>query len=233
MQEIADPSPTESKKSTPIEERLLLLLAVLSMAFAGLRLALRESVDLTVLAFLAFAFVVLVSGRLREFVAGKEGIIIKMDAKLDAQEKLLKAVAAGEVGGKLPVDEAPPVVGHVASTPLNPEDPEKGRWGGKAEMAGRRLIGEVTRIKGSDEFFDVTLRVVSTDVARPLTGVVRFHLHPSFKRSVVDVPVENGEARLELQAWGAFTVGAVCDGTTTLELDLAEDPKNPEKFRSR
>lgn len=229
MHQLADSSPTEGQKSTPIEERLLLLLAVLSMVFAGLRLALRESVDLTVLAFLAFAFVVLVSGRLREFVAGKDGLTIK----LDAQEKLLKAVAAGEVGGKLPADEAPPVLGHAASTPRNPEDPEKGRWGGKAEMAGRRLIGEVTRIKGSDEFFDVTLRVVSTDVARPLTGMVRFHLHPSFKRSVVDVPVENGEARLELQAWGAFTVGAVCDGGATLELDLAEDPKNPKKFRSR
>lgn len=67
----------------------------------------------------------------------------------------------------------------------------------------------------------VEITVKSTDPARPLTGTVVFYLHPTYAPPTCDVPVVNGEATLKLQAWGAFTLGAVADaGSTRLELDL-------------
>jgi hypothetical protein len=43
-----------------------------------------------------------------------------------------------------------------------------------------------------------------------------------------------GVAELSIDAWGAFTVGAVADGgLTRLELDLAEHPDFPAEFRAR
>jgi hypothetical protein len=66
----------------------------------------------------------------------------------------------------------------------------------------------------------------------PLRGITRFHLHPTFIPSVVPVVAEEGIARLERLAYGAFTVGAeVDDGATQLELDLAEDSNAPQEFR--
>ena len=44
----------------------------------------------------------------------------------------------------------------------------------------------------------------------------------------------NGIATLQLIAYGAFTVGAECDGgTTKLELNLAELPDAPQLFKER
>jgi hypothetical protein len=63
---------------------------------------------------------------------------------------------------------------------------------------------------------------------------VDFYLHPIFAKHRETVLPKNGMARLELIVWGSFTVGAVTDdGTTNLELDLAELPGVPEAFRER
>lgn len=46
--------------------------------------------------------------------------------------------------------------------------------------------------------------------------------------------VTNGVARLDLQGWGAFTVGATTDtGRVQLELDLSQDASIPQRFRDR
>jgi hypothetical protein len=69
----------------------------------------------------------------------------------------------------------------------------------------------------------------------PLRGAVRFYLHDTFlnDRPVVSVSPA-GVAELSIDAWGAFTVGAVADGgLTRLELDLAEHPDFPADFRPR
>jgi hypothetical protein len=69
---------------------------------------------------------------------------------------------------------------------------------------------------------------------KPLTGVVTFHLHPTFKKTVAPVLAKENKAELELVAWGAFTVGVSCDdGGTELELDLATIPDAPATFRTR
>ena len=117
-------------------------------------------------------------------------------------------------------------------SPVSPDDPQHGQWGGRETNNGRRLSAAVEPV--TDDWFSVTLSVESSSEATPLEGTVTFHLHPTFPRDVVPVVVENGRAVLKLSAWGAFTVGAVADnGRTLLELDLSQDTRFPEVFRRR
>lgn len=112
-------------------------------------------------------------------------------------------------------------------------DPQKGQWGGHAARNGRELSATIRpHEEDGEDWYQIALLVRSTDSTAPLTGTVRFHLHPTFATPVeVDVD-EHGEAHLELLAWGSFTVGAEADeGRTKLELDLAEIPDAPEQFK--
>lgn len=120
----------------------------------------------------------------------------------------------------------------------DPADPQKGKWGGKSvdEITRRKLSAEVKTIPNENYFRRVLLRVESTDAANfPLTETVKFHLHPTFARPVIEVRPENNVAEVSLVAYGAFTVGAETDGgKTRLELDLAELGKNSgDPFFSR
>jgi hypothetical protein len=114
---------------------------------------------------------------------------------------------------------------------VDPNDPQKGQFGGSSVSNERKLTATVTPI--SDEYFQLALMVFATG-ATPLTGEVEFHLHPTFGRPIQTVQVVEGTATLKLLCWGAFTVGAVADnGQTRLELDLAQDSSFPANFRSR
>jgi hypothetical protein len=63
---------------------------------------------------------------------------------------------------------------------------------------------------------------------------VTFFLHPTFRPSTQTVKAQGGAAVLRLHGRGAFTVGALANGSgTTLELDLALDETLPAPFRSR
>jgi MinD-like ATPase involved in chromosome partitioning or flagellar assembly len=118
------------------------------------------------------------------------------------------------------------------SAVINPEDPNKGRFGGLAARNGRELSASVEEL--SPDWFEVTLTVRPTDDV-PLKGRVEFHLHePTFPQPIRNVPVVNGIATAKFTAWGAFTVGAITDdGKTMLELDLTQDGSLPETFRAR
>jgi len=116
---------------------------------------------------------------------------------------------------------------------IDPADPQKGRWGSQSERNERRLSAEVSPLTDA-AWFAVFLYVSSTDLKKPLTGNVIFHLHPTFKNVTPEIPVENGVAKLNLTAWGAFTVGVECDeGKTRLELDLMTLANAPKLFRER
>lgn len=122
-------------------------------------------------------------------------------------------------------------LGNQTAVPVDPDDPQKGRWGGTPKRNGRELTGSVRSL--SEDYFEVTLDVRS-DGTRPLTDTVEFHLHPTFAKYIYTVPVSDGRASLKVLCWGAFTAGAVADGgETTLELDLAENESFPETFRER
>jgi hypothetical protein len=114
------------------------------------------------------------------------------------------------------------------------DDPEKGRWGGLAESNNRKLSATVEPA-GQPGFYKVVLMVESTDKKSPLTGDIKFHLHPTFLNPRPIVPCENGKAVLTLsEVWGSFTVGVEADeGKTKLELDLAELDGVTEEFKNR
>lgn len=113
-------------------------------------------------------------------------------------------------------------------------DPQKGRWGGLSERNGRKLIASVIPLPGSKELFKVIIKVIATDIHNPIRNKVLFHLHNSFPNPNPEIYVIQGEARLELIAWGAFTIGAEADDRATrLELDLADLPDAPLLFTSR
>ncbi len=119
--------------------------------------------------------------------------------------------------------------------PSRSDDPEKGRWGGSPVSAdgSRRLSAVVTGEAQIPGLYRIQLRV-SAAPGSPLTGAVRFHVHPTFARTTYTIPVIDNEATLELVAYGAFTVGAEADeGRTRLELDLAELADAPQPFRER
>ncbi len=121
--------------------------------------------------------------------------------------------------------------------PKELDDPQKGRFGGQAEAANRRLEATVSGSRGANsELFRIDLRVVSTDPHNAaLTGPVKFFLHDTFDPDTYVVMANGGTAALsDLVAWGAFTVGVMCDGgKTMLELDLATLTDAPKKFRER
>jgi hypothetical protein len=127
---------------------------------------------------------------------------------------------------------------HPAGQPrgmaLDPEDPQKGRWGGLAQHNFRQLTALVTPAsRRGAKWFNIDLEVSSTDPdAHPLAGNVRFHLHHTFPNPKRTIRVIDGRARLRLLAYGAFTVGAEADKRQTqLELDLSTLPDAPQAFR--
>lgn len=123
-----------------------------------------------------------------------------------------------------------------AVEPTVDDDPQSGRFGGKPEANARRLDAKVSGSRGENsELFRIDLKVTSTDPNKPLAGPVKFFLHDTFDPDTYVVVAVNNVATLEdVVAWGAFTVGVMCDGgQTKLELDLATIPDAPTKFRAR
>ena len=108
--------------------------------------------------------------------------------------------------------------------PTVTNDEQKGRFGGREEVDGRRLIARVKPSAINKEWLTTTLRVESTN-GKPLEGAfVYFFVHESFNPNAFRVAVDkSGEfAELEVLSYGAYTVGAVADrGRAMLELDLA------------
>lgn len=114
-----------------------------------------------------------------------------------------------------------------------PDDPWKGVFG-RSENENRKLEAKVIQ-GGNPGYYRVYLRLRSLNPGvNPLKGSVQFFLHDTFANCKPVVAVgPNGIAELTLDAWGAFTVGAIADsGLTRLELDLAEIEEAPAPFKA-
>jgi hypothetical protein len=117
----------------------------------------------------------------------------------------------------------------------NPDDPQKGRWGGSPEAGGLQLSAVLTAVRKS--LFYVDLVVSSTD-GKPLGGPVRFHLHPSYPRSIITIRKVRPNNTLvleEVSAYEAYTLGAEVrrpdSSVVPLELDLTTLRYLPRRFR--
>lgn len=120
---------------------------------------------------------------------------------------------------------ADPASASGARMSIRVDDPQKRQWGGMRELNYRRVfVGQIRPSASPPGHMRIPLQVESTDPTNhPLAGTVTFHLHPSFRNQVRQVPVVNGTASLTLYAYGAFTVGIECSDGTKLEIDLADD----------
>ena len=190
----------------------------------------------------------------RKVSAGKDGVSLEPGSAgelLDRLKEDNRAVAAeaydqlreqinalsDKVEASAP-ETADPLSAAIAALPppLVTNDPQKGRFGGQEAANGRILTAAATPSHLKKDWCAVRLRIRSTDAARPLTGEAAFLVHDSFRPGLYRVTAQDGEAALDLLAWGAFTVGALCDGgATRLELDLADSPNvtAPADWRAR
>jgi len=164
----------------------------------------------------------------------------KTHGHLDA---LIEALAVGDAEKMPDFTRTPDVVERANVRPappparderrvLDPDDPQRGQWGGKAKAQGRELRAKV-RPDGSN-WYRVELEVRALSGRPDLAGDVRFHLHDTFPEQ--DVKADHTGKRvatLGISAYGAFTVGAdVENEKTRLELDLATVPGAPAAFRA-
>jgi hypothetical protein len=231
------PDPTSRLVSRAVERGSILLgLAVLAMGIARVAQIAepKDRFDATTLQYFLASGALLVLPRLKKLAYGDLEIDLgHVEAKADAA---LEAAATG-VGRKnaRPRGSVPPTPAPGA-TPAPPDDPQKHQWGGLSAAKGRRLCAAVKPVAEGADLFRVALEVCPDDPkGAPLDGPVTFHLHDTFQPMQRTVPVQQGVARLELIAWGAFTVGAEADqGRTKLELDLsAPGVDAPQIFKSR
>lgn len=151
-----------------------------------------------------------------------------------AKVQTLAAAAAALVPPGAAV--APPAL--QAAIPPSPvkDDPWKSAFGGAAERAGVRLSATV--LPYAADQFAIELRILPlNDAARQRlrATAARLYLHPTFRDFIREISFgANGEFRLPLLAYGAFTVGLqLHDNNDLLELDLAKLPDAPDLFRLR
>ena len=118
----------------------------------------------------------------------------------------------------------------LAKPVLYPDDPWKGRFGGKTSTDGYTLSARFKKTPRA-ESVEIKLLVVAADsTISPRT--VEYFIHPTFPRERIKVRMNNGRAQLDLLAWGGFTVGVwIAEDQTQLELDLAEMPNAPQIIR--
>ena len=111
-----------------------------------------------------------------------------------------------------------------------PDDPQFGRFGGKAHNRGFNL----------DAYFENLRAETSVKINLQVRGEasdgtpVQFFLHDSFQPQMHEVLFKAGVAEFGVAAWRGFTVGAWLpfEGIE-LELDLAAMPDAPQVIRDR
>ena len=113
-------------------------------------------------------------------------------------------------------------------------DLQKNRWGGEKVRDNKRIEGSVSGSLSAAKFFDLKLRVSSTEKANPLKGWVAFFVHDSFGFTD-DVLYTNadktGFAEVPLVAYETFTAGAFTQqDQTELEIDLNNEKGFPTDF---
>jgi len=191
-------------------------------------------------ALLVIAVVALVIDRITKF----KGFGVEFERQV--QELKEEVEGMGEAVGVLEKNVGPgsknssgppaavPAMQKSSAAPVVADDPNKGQFGGSPRANGRELSATIRPIAGAkSSLCKVKICVKSLDPTRPLTGHVRFHLHPSFGMwSSYDVNVNpKGVAEDEIESFGAFTIGVEADNhQSKLELDLMTVKGGTERF---
>ncbi len=118
----------------------------------------------------------------------------------------------------------------------NSDDPWKGRFHTDAAVTSTVALNAiVTPIETNPDLFRIQISVDPTTATEPpAKRRGRLYLHPTFPKPIRDIVLdERGAFRIDLIAWGAFTVGLQLETGELHELDLSELPGAPLKFRQR
>lgn len=110
-----------------------------------------------------------------------------------------------------------------------PDDPQKGRFGGKSEVNGFRLYVRFEETKR--DWVNLTLVVAAPE---EMDGeVAEFFLHDTFKPINYPEAFKGKRSELtEVRAWGGFTCGVwIPSRNIELELDLSAVPRAPRIIR--
>jgi hypothetical protein len=253
VEDDSDSQPTVADKRTQF---VLLLLAAACVVFAVLHAFWPQAVDQTTAIFLGLAAAVLVipqvtrirlpGGTVIEKIAAQQRALKKKVQQVDQQVEWIEE--AGLLPGRAPATEREVSSGGGAAAAAtkpgrkapggkkgpDPNDPNKGKYGGSSTSNGRVLQAKIEPVAGErSAACRVHFWVQSTDPEKnPLTGTVTFKLHPTFNRwEKYEVEVKNGVAQATIVSWGAFTIGAEADaGATKLELDLMDVNGGTDKF---
>jgi hypothetical protein len=112
------------------------------------------------------------------------------------------------------------------------KDKNRGAFGLTAFRKGKLLTAVIVPTD-SKRWFRVRASVFSVDPKYPLKGKVKFFLHPSYDPRKRLVEVVDGVATVEVEAYGAYTIGARLADGTELELDLKTIPGGSKAFYKR
>ncbi len=134
-------------------------------------------------------------------------------------------------------ETAPDVVNAPApasSRPVtDPQDPNKGRFGGSQTAKGFKLTATFSSFNSPD-WVRVNLVVQADPHVEPIKPgeFVEFYLHDTFDPDVFRTPFIGDTSSLSVLAFGGFTVGAwIPSREVELELDLATIRKAPRIIR--
>jgi hypothetical protein len=111
------------------------------------------------------------------------------------------------------------------------DDPQKGRFGGKATHDGFTLSATFRNV--AKNYVEIVLKVTAPrEAGMDQAECVEFYLHDSFDPDVVPAIFVDGVAELTLLAYGGFTVGAwIACKDVELELDLSKVRGAPRIIR--
>ena len=146
------------------------------------------------------------------------------------EPSLIKSMTEGKAPGG--TDSSMPLDCPALNRSAGPaDDPNKGRFGRKAEMQGFRLFAQFG--EGNAKLSLVTLLVEADAAFAPDIGEgVWFCLHPTFNPEWIKVLFRGRSATLTVMASGGFTVGAwIPSRKVELECDLSLLPNAPRIIR--
>jgi hypothetical protein len=121
-----------------------------------------------------------------------------------------------------------------AARDLSSSDPNKGQFGGKAELDGFR-VDATFRPGPSRKWVTIVMTVTAgPDADIELGDVAWFDLHPTFPQRKVKVLFNERRATLSTMAWGGFTLGVFLPRQDIkLECDLAKLKDAPTIIKTR
>lgn len=167
--------------------------------------------------------------------AAKEGRVQGGDPQTEGRADYTDVITAIVEDGKKNAMGAAKTTADAIKPGTDVDDPWRGAFGGQNATDKVALNASVTPVLGDPRNFNVEISIagLTPQTQRQLAGQKALvYLHPTFGREVRVISFgADGKASLVLYAYGAFTVGALLEDGTKLELNLATLPGAPNQFK--